>query len=553
MSRLQRIDVKHILKHLKSEGISIRRRFVHYIISATVLVLLLILLMLNLFGILNPAGKQIMDMLDAQLLTYADYIERDYDKAAAYALSFSDHLEEEIQQYLTDNEYTFAQLKNNADALSALQCSLYDTVYLHMQLAPVSGAFYILDTTVNSQSETPLFNGIYLKYINLYSESTLNNDIALYRGSFSTAQEGNLTFHSGWSNEMHTDFFNSSTPVFTDGVHYILSPAVEIPDTWERARYVYVPLRDAKDTIIGVCGFEINDLYFQLSKKTNDDTLGQLVGALFEKRTDAYVGQFNSNRYNAMGAGAVNITEKNGTAVFDFGSEKCIGKTKSVCLGKDEFTVALMISEAQGNAYIRQGQIKTAGIIIAVTLIMLAYCLFISRKYVSPILKRIEQIKHSDASDEQLRIREIDDLLDFFERKSTVREEQLHALQAAKDAAEEEARRTKAAYERALEEYELAKREILHLSEESKNEIVLEDYEYFLCNLKTLTPREFRIYELYAEGKTTEEITAILGIKENTMKYHNKNIYSKLGVSSRKQFLRFAALKQYQDQKGGGA
>jgi len=33
------------------------------------------------------------------------------------------------------------------------------------------------------------------------------------------------------------------------------------------------------------------------------------------------------------------------------------------------------------------------------------------------------------------------------------------------------------------------------------------------------------------------------------MKYHNKNIYSKLGVSSRKQFLRFASLKQIQDKK----
>jgi len=54
----------------------------------------------------------------------------------------------------------------------------------------------------------------------------------------------------------------------------------------------------------------------------------------------------------------------------------------------------------------------------------------------------------------------------------------------------------------------------------------------------------------YVDGKSTAEIAAIIGIKENTMKYHNKNIYSKLGVSSRKQFLRFAALKEIQDQKG---
>ncbi|MBR2723897.1 MAG: hypothetical protein IKB72_00450 [Ruminococcus sp.] len=46
------------------------------------------------------------------------------------------------------------------------------------------------------------------------------------------------------------------------------------------------------------------------------------------------------------------------------------------------------------------------------------------------------------------------------------------------------------------------------------------------------------------EDKTAQEITVILGIQENTMKYHNKNIYGKLGVSSGKQILRFAASKQ---------
>jgi len=32
-----------------------------------------------------------------------------------------------------------------------------------------------------------------------------------------------------------------------------------------------------------------------------------------------------------------------------------------------------------------------------------------------------------------------------------------------------------------------------------------------------------------------------LNIKENTLKYHNKNLYGKLGVSSRKQLLERAA------------
>ncbi|MBQ6795590.1 MAG: helix-turn-helix transcriptional regulator, partial [Clostridia bacterium] len=57
-----------------------------------------------------------------------------------------------------------------------------------------------------------------------------------------------------------------------------------------------------------------------------------------------------------------------------------------------------------------------------------------------------------------------------------------------------------------------------------------------------LTPTENKIYNYYLEGKTTKEIMALLNIKENTLKYHNKNLYGKLGVSSRKELLYFAKM-----------
>ena len=51
----------------------------------------------------------------------------------------------------------------------------------------------------------------------------------------------------------------------------------------------------------------------------------------------------------------------------------------------------------------------------------------------------------------------------------------------------------------------------------------------------SLTRTERTIFQFYLEGKTTKEIMALLNIKENTLKYHNKNLYQKLGVSSRKE------------------
>ena len=245
---------------------------------------------------------------------------------------------------------------------------------------------------------------------------------------------------------------------------------------------------------------------------------------MLDEEQGIYSGQFNSNRYNSLNSASLNVIDKKSYTVFDFDSEKCVGKTQEVQLGNDTFSVALMLTEPQYQKFINKGKLTTAGIFLFVALFSFVCCLFMFRKYLSPILHKMEQMKS--------------------------KEEQLKALELAKEAAEEEARRAKDAYEKALAKYSLAQSELIHITDEYKKEIIPEDYEHFVNNLDTLTPTEVRIYQLYQEGKNQTEIAEIIGIKINTMKYHTKNIYSKLGISSRKQLLRFAALKQQQDKQG---
>ena len=61
--------------------------------------------------------------------------------------------------------------------------------------------------------------------------------------------------------------------------------------------------------------------------------------------------------------------------------------------------------------------------------------------------------------------------------------------------------------------------------------------EELLKSVSLLTITEHLIFDYYIEGKSTKEIMAMLNIKENTLKFHNKNIYSKLSVSSRKELV----------------
>ena len=66
---------------------------------------------------------------------------------------------------------------------------------------------------------------------------------------------------------------------------------------------------------------------------------------------------------------------------------------------------------------------------------------------------------------------------------------------------------------------------------------ISEELSVFLAGIPNLTPKERELYNCYVAGMTTDLIMQQLNIKENTLKFHNKNLYGKLGVKSRKQLV----------------
>ncbi len=76
----------------------------------------------------------------------------------------------------------------------------------------------------------------------------------------------------------------------------------------------------------------------------------------------------------------------------------------------------------------------------------------------------------------------------------------------------------------------------------TETEDPIDEYKRFCDGISLLTVTERKIFDLYVSGKSTAETAEDVGIKENTLKFHNKNIYQKLGVSSRKQLLYYAGL-----------
>ena len=59
----------------------------------------------------------------------------------------------------------------------------------------------------------------------------------------------------------------------------------------------------------------------------------------------------------------------------------------------------------------------------------------------------------------------------------------------------------------------------------------------FVKNIDTLSAAEQAVFDLYMRGHTAREIAEILCLSINTIKTHNRRIYMKLNVTSRKELM----------------
>ena len=77
-------------------------------------------------------------------------------------------------------------------------------------------------------------------------------------------------------------------------------------------------------------------------------------------------------------------------------------------------------------------------------------------------------------------------------------------------------------------------------------------YRTFVENIQTLSAAERAVFDLYLQGHTAREIAAILCLSINTIKTHNRRIYMKLNVTSRKELLVYIQMMEEAKQAHAG-
>ncbi len=522
-------SILKFLRAAKHQNLSMRRRLAVYLILLCCAVALLSFFVLNLLGLVSPIDRQLESALVHQLDSTTGHILHDADDTAAWGLSLSESISAAVGDVLREHQMTFEDLRNNEAVLSEIQSSLYGDVYTHMRLATCSGAFYMLNSTVNDALPEKSYNGLYLKYANLYAENTIHNRACMFRGSYAVARENDISLYSTWRLETLAETFPQAVALMDGHAKYLLTQVCSLPDSWERVRLLCAPVY-LDGEVIGVCGFELSDLYFQLAYPADSGEEDHLLCALLTNSSGAWTGQI-SGHLSAVSTPmqkTFSIKNRGRFVQFNCTEGQFIGLTHEIAVGDSKHLVAAMLPMNYYERIVRQSQLNLAGVLLLLTLLFFAACIYLSHRYVSPILQGLSELKTKENDHRPTHIPEIDDLFAYLSAKDRQHEEEISRLQSENAGVQRERERAESA--------------LSNLQAAGMQEIDPEVYALFCNNLCSLTPKEHEIFDLYLGGKTGKEIQEILCINPNTIKYHNRNIYDKLGVCSRKELLKYATL-----------
>ena len=212
-----------------------------------------------------------------------------------------------------------------------------------------------------------------------------------------------------------------------------------------------------------------------------------------------------------------------------------VAKMQNVKICDDDFVLITAYPKEEYDSEVANNIVSVVLLISLLVLTTITVCVFFTRRFLRPLLKGIEQIQRMEHKTAESEFTEIDDLFAFLAEQDRLHDEETAKLRTQCDEQNDTLEQKQAHIDR--------------LAYSRKNEVSPDDYEMFKEGLKTLTKTEKQVFELYLDGKTADEIMVICNIQKGKLKYHNHNILGKLGVSSRKQMLRYAALLNQENEK----
>ena len=533
---------------------TLRMKLFGYMFLLAVSLFLFLMAGIFLIGGFTQTKTKIANTMQFQMNVFERQIETHFDELSVMNIYLSYQTQKVIEKYLAENNIGFSDLNGSARHIEALQKELLPPLYQKLWEADCTGAFIVLEATVKPDAENADSSktGLYLQKGSVESR---DNRVILYRGLPSVGKPYDVMPHRRWMLEFsdsrfphYNEFKNTSE--FQISNPFRVTDVTMLPGTDQNVILLTVPLFDKKGEFLGLCGFEINEAYFK-KVFAQPSELDHAAFCLSSSET----GLLQTNKMLSAGViGKYYLEPKAPFEVFDFGdgltaykSENAsyIGMSRQVSLRNacTLFISALIPVED----YYRLSTKDTLGIVTLIIVFLLSasgMAFYFSHRYIQPLKRSIAEIKKKEYGNRANQSTDITDLFTFLAEQDRINEKEL-----AK--AEQERTMALLRLKQMQTKFEEASQQIARLAYSRKTEVDPYDYENFKQGLRRLTARENEVLALYISGKSVKDIIELTGMKESTVRFHNRNLYSKLGVHSLKQLLRYISIMNQEERNSG--
>ncbi|MEA4853167.1 MAG: helix-turn-helix transcriptional regulator [Christensenella sp.] len=506
-------------------GASMQLRLFCFFTLLVVTVVLGVLAVLFATGIFSAGSRETKTILQGEITHLSQNAAEQFGNLSIQSVALSQEISNSMEAYIKTLGLTPEEIAHNPEALEALLGSQFDRMTGALESVKSSGVFLILDATINPEAENAENSraGLFIKNMepNILNASAPN--ILMIRGPVAIARENGYNIHSQWKMEFDTegaDYYTlpmqaaRETKLQLSRLYY-WCPNVRLPETNETIMLCSVPLIASDGTVFGVCGFEVSEMLFKLANMPDNSTYTRIFCMISPVEGNRL------NTQNALLAGNYSALPHDGAARellarpgedsfdrFEWDGETLYAGMytplqmypRGSAFENCGWAFSLMMPEQD---LLEVVSLQRNYLILFLLLLMaggVAAVLLVSKKVLRPMMDALETLKTKGPSGlTKTHILEIDDFIAF--------------LSAQDDASKQPGEKT------------------------TPQQHGFSKYEEFVKNIETLSPAERAVFNLYMKGYTAKEIAEILCLSINTIKTHNKRIYMKLNVTSRKELM----------------
>lgn len=528
---------------LKKKKTSMHSKLLLYMFTLVLVIVMFIAVGLFFVGQFSTTTKKYSSNLTFQNEFYTRQIEKYFDDLSMMTEMLANDSSAIIDNYLNENGIHISALNDSQYYTEGVQEALFPKLEEELLKADASGAFIMLNATVNTgeansdKSKTGLY----------FQRSTLDRTdetLLLFRGNAELGRKKNIMPHRKWRLEFRTDYVPQTENFFNETIvkekKSVLTDIFTLNGTSEKVMAFITSLFGADGSYYGICGFEISNNYFK-DFFVQPTRLEQLTCTFSKTEKDGKIDCENIfwtgvlNGYSLKPSGTLVPKKMNDSLTEFLGENTFVAAKNEITILNTPYTLVVMQPKSEFDKTVAINVTKIVLVCFLLIISAVVLCIFFSRKFVSPVIKSLEKIRMQEHARTKSDIIEIDDLFVYLAEQDRLRDLEMKNLKHQNE-------ELTIVTENQTSEIDKRKTEIERLAYSRKNEIDPDNYEAFKIGLKELTKTEKTVFNLYLQGKTAKEITDILNIRESTLKFHNHNILEKLCVSSRKQMLRYATL-----------